>query len=1515
MVAGVAGRGGGISRQRWSFVLGVVFAAVSAWSPPAPASAQLAAAPAPAASGPVFDRAVVPAESRQVAELTVPEFGRYSIVAESRVGVALQVVDRMAGAGALAGEAGARDGRIDLFLDRGEVRVLAFGPKLGRGEARLSARPFRELSPPEPPRLVEGRLDSSELGDLEQRSWWLEIPARRRVVLEAAGRNLADLRLWQGGSWLVDAEPLVDRIVPVEGRPLRRVRLAAELAAGRYRLTAYGGVEEPWARGGAERPLHLRWGIPRRSAAARDALTLGPFGVERFLVPARANYFRLELPEARPAALEVGAFDPSDPFAAATAVWTVEKASVPPVAAGSFRVSDGSLLVTVTGAAGQPFLLQHFDATKRVELAGKGRHWIGSVHAGAAADAIDATGVLFAWPRSAPDRTRVESAQAIELSATRSWHRRFNLLEPATLFLHVAEAGTYQLAARGAAAEFRLEPLLVGAPEGYEPPPLRPAPAEWDLDPGYYVLTLVPEEAGIAEVALRPKSGAEAREAPHLGAVRLGVVALRGDTQYVLWVNEQPGVTSGPIARPLPLDLDMALPLALAPGEQIEVPARAKLPSLASARAEDGSRLEISADGGAWSEALELAAGEHRLRVRSTRSEVVAVALGFEPIERRTESPLPPMPAAALAALPDFPRLAAGPARAFDLGRQEAATFLVEADQPALYLVETTGLLATEGSLRTRVRPRLAAAAENGSGRNAALRAYLRAGDYQLTVATRGESAGHLGVRLRRAAVADGGVLVDGDVARASLPADGAVAYRFEVVEPSTWRLSALALGGALAMRVEDADGWPVGAPIVEGEASFDLEPGSFRVIVLPRGTPARALTRLERVVAVARRDGHGPHPLALGATVEHLWTEPPGAGEPRQPDRWTFTLPATANVTIALSDEMEGELLRLGPDSPARVGAASALRPFSGALEPGDYAFDARCSRRNHRAPYTLRADSAELLEGTGRAVRAPATLTVSAGADAEIELSSFGGTDVRARLFAADGRLLAASDDRTDDWNFLISRRLSPGLYRLRVDPVGAATAATRVEMRRRGEVEAPAWVLGAVPALEVAPAADALLVPLELPADADLLAIAASAVEPVALTLERGPSGEWTAVAAGEGRAARLAVPLEGGDARGAWRLRVRSLDGRATAVRLTGFAGAAPRADERALARGVALRPLAGLAPALALVAVSVEGPGCFALEGAGAELDLLSARRAGDALGARPGLLVAASSHLWLASSTPVEVVARRAAIGEREEMVWLGAGETVACDLGARRPAAIEVSAPAGDPVIAIPRQGDVRFTDWPSGGGIAAQRAIALSRHASTFEVRNPGERAIEARLVARPLVELPTAELAAGTLALELPPNSLRQVTQGAGATSEIEVALGRGGVAAAREGVAWGAERPLLAHFEAASELDLVNPTDGVVAFALERAANDAERFTAEVDPGRRPFERSFARAGWLAVRVRQKTTPADRIEVRGATQALLVRSDGGISRGASLALASTPALRTPASCTSSTARGRW
>lgn len=282
----------------------------------------------------VLQPAVVPAAGRQVAQLEVADFGRYSIrVADAR-GTALQVLDRMSGAGEVVGEAGKQDGRIDLFLDRGAVRVLTFGSKLATGEATLEALPFRERAgAPAGVELVEGKAIDGELADLEQLSWWIEIPQRRRVVFEAAHGTSPTCASWQSGSWLVDAAPTTSVVEPQSGRPLA---LSADRRSRPRPLppTAYGGPEVRWSAGGVERPFHLRFGWPRDAQTLRERRTIGPLGFERVLVSGAADYFRLELPAApvgeASVDLELVTLDEQDPFATGGPSTSITKENVPP---------------------------------------------------------------------------------------------------------------------------------------------------------------------------------------------------------------------------------------------------------------------------------------------------------------------------------------------------------------------------------------------------------------------------------------------------------------------------------------------------------------------------------------------------------------------------------------------------------------------------------------------------------------------------------------------------------------------------------------------------------------------------------------------------------------------------------------------------------------------------------------------------------------------------------------------------------------------------------------------------------------------------------------------------------------------------------------------------------------------------------------------------------------------------------------------------------------------------------
>lgn len=731
------------------------------------------------------------------------------------------------------------------------------------------------------------------------------------------------------------------------------------------------------------------------------------------------------------------------------------------------------------------------------------------------------------------------------------------------------------------------------------------------------------------------------------------------------------------------------------------------------------------------------------------------------------------------------------------------------------------------------------------------------------------------------------------------------MAYAFEIAESGRYEVESLALGGRFDLRVEDEDGWPVAAPMVHGLAVLDLEPGRYRALVLPRGVEARAVTTLRRQLAAARREGHGPHRLALEQTVDHLWTEPAEGGE-RLPDRWHFSLPAAATLTATLSGDMAGEILALESGLERRpVGQVRARRPFRGELPPGDYELAVTATRRDHLAPYRVRLQPEELLDGGGRAVRLPASVAVSLDGGADVELATFGDVDVRARLFDGKGELVAAADDRPDDWNALVAGPFPRGRYRLRLDPVGSTSGATTVTLRSRPERLEPAWRPGAAP-LELEAGRDIHVVPLELAglgsSPRDLLAVGARAAEPVALALETRRDGGWLEVARATGREASLGLPLAAAPD-DAWRARLRSLDGRPVPVRLTGFVGAAPSARESDLARGVSLRPLVGLEPPLAVAAVALERAGCFEPARGADDQEVLVARRAGAALERRPGAWVASAETLWLAapSATPLAVAARRVTIGEQPVVLQLDPGEPVRCDLAPAPGAlAIEAAVLSGDVVLrAIVESGDAPGADrLDRTAAVAPQRSLALARGATAVELRAAGRESVEARVSARGLAEATPATLAAGALDLELPAASARPVALASGAANAVALTLARGTVAAsAGAAPVWAALADASARILVeGGELLLANPTAVSLTARVEtRPAAPVEK-PASVAEGS-PFERRFARAG--AVRIDVATArPGSTLRVRGARGALYVGADGSVARGERIALGAAP-----------------
>jgi hypothetical protein len=264
----------------------------------------LAARAAADAPPPSLSRAGVPARGRQETLLHVAAFGRYAITVASpqRPRSSSSTASRP---GPVQGTAGKTDGRLDVFLDRGDYQLVTWAHESGSGDAALGARGSPSGTPPAPPLLVELKPVEATLDDLEQRSYWIDVKERRRVMLEAAGRNLADLRLWTNGDWLVDAEPVREVVSPKPGRPMLVCRLVADLNPGLYLLTAYGGASQPQAEESGEHPFHLRFGVPVLGAVGRGRHAVSPFASTAGSCRT-ATCFRLELPEPVAAQLHIG---------------------------------------------------------------------------------------------------------------------------------------------------------------------------------------------------------------------------------------------------------------------------------------------------------------------------------------------------------------------------------------------------------------------------------------------------------------------------------------------------------------------------------------------------------------------------------------------------------------------------------------------------------------------------------------------------------------------------------------------------------------------------------------------------------------------------------------------------------------------------------------------------------------------------------------------------------------------------------------------------------------------------------------------------------------------------------------------------------------------------------------------------------------------------------------------------------------------------------------------------------
>ncbi len=994
-------------------------------------------------------------QNETLLHIAVP--GRYSLQVQSDQGTAMEIVDRMAGAFAAAGSPGEKDGRLDLLLDTGVYKIRLRSHEEGVGTLTLAAHRFEEVGSFDRLLALNAyQVEAGSLADLEQQSFWLHLEKRQTLRLEAIGRNLKDCRLWRDGAWLEDMKPTLSTYEPVNGQPMIYAEFYHDLNPGVYRLTFYGGRALAWADDSGEHPFFLRMGHRQLGSSGKRVITLSPFGREAYVAPESTNFFEISRADKKETTLSVKRWEDKGSRHGGRTQASITKEARNPWAVIQTSERMGKKWVTVQGAPNDQVVLTYF-LNKREYSIESGNHWISSLHSAAGQDTIDVTGII-----SHPSQETPVDSQVLPVGLdTPLVTGKFNLLGDTTLFLKLEAAGPYIIEedeTSGARGRYRLEPFMISYPRNYRSPPFQSPGKPLELTPGFYKLTIRPDESqGILSFVLRQKD-AEAGNFQRDSSFRkqnllLFSVALpqrRGP--YTLRLNRRHNVATGIIVRPLPMDLSDPLPVTLNPRQSVPIYVDIKQRSTLVIDSDRETPFLLTDGERTLSVDSILSPGSHRLNLKNSGTAPTLFTLRAIPAEPPSELTLSDLKDR-LEQPQRFPTLTEGEPLYVDFERKQKQHFTLIVDEPSLYRLETSGRLATQLTVRTALITHLFTAKQNGVGRNALVQQYLRPGVYQITVQTQGQSRGRAGIHLRQTPLNPQEELTVGSIKKAHLQPDVSLRYRVAIDEPGQYRLHTLGLGKDFAHRLEDGEEWPLTKPGNWGTVIQHFEPGVYYYYSLPLPVESRRITTLTRIVEKQERLGKGPHPLPFNETVKMMWRE----ADDRPPDIFTTEITAPVDVTISLSGGMEGVIRLRGAAGDGRIITGGNV--WQDTLQPGQYEIAVTSAKENNLLPYTLRMETSQLIPGLRQPVNLPANLTVSLGKPGIVDLSSFGPTDVKATLWDETGaQLLAQNDDMPNDWNFRISQRLDAGRYLLKLAPVGSTYDIVHVSMKFREQQALP-------------------------------------------------------------------------------------------------------------------------------------------------------------------------------------------------------------------------------------------------------------------------------------------------------------------------------------------------------------------------------------------------------------------------------------------------------------------------
>lgn len=678
----------------------------------------------------------------------------------------------------------------------------------------------------------------------------------------------------------------------------------------------------------------------------------------------------------------------------------------------------------------------------------------------------------------------------------------------ATVRFEVKRAGSYLLAT-GGERKSRCELFRSNGPSlerlTSTDPKAETCSLTQQLMPGLYELRLYGGVEGIekltlADAARPPKEDS----APHATCL-LPRVKLQPRVTYRFTTNRSVGGSLRTLLlRPLPLTLDEPLPVVLEGTSTRElwvadgVPVQALGPGSEPFTCSRGDGRAKSEGGRCRPEGSD---GTVTLGHTGDTSTTVWLHRPVPVVEEKPLSPYTPQ-------LKPLMALKPADSQWFDFGRGQQRAFTFEVKEPGLYHATTLGLLDTECSLRTAVLSRIEDVAEGGRGRNCLVSSFLRPGRYLLNVRTQGQSRGRGGIRIeRREPQRAEDVAADGEVFFRAEAGD-LIQQRLTVPESGKYGFSTSALMGSLKCRLDDAQGWPLLAVPTSCSQTLELAAGPVLWTQLPLTVESMRRTVLERVRPPEVLGGDAVHAVALDTWYRAR------LGQDGQ-DTFRFEVAAPVTVSITLTRGIQGRLYALaegGEPRPVEVISADPRRygggvesvPSGGTsvkLAPGRYQLVTEHYLGDVAIDYELYLRSDVLVPPATWRANAPGRLPLRVPVDGTLRLSTRGNTDVRCRVFDADGRLVTENADRGADWNCAIAEPVSAGDYTLVLESQTGQSGPTRVSVEMAPVKDAESLNSGGT--LDVGAAVVRASLPA-VPADA-VQEVALRAPEPFSCALE--------------------------------------------------------------------------------------------------------------------------------------------------------------------------------------------------------------------------------------------------------------------------------------------------------------------------------------------------------------------------------------------------------------------------